>query len=141
MPLLAEIEALAVSARVSLAAVAPVEGAHDAAAFPDLTPREREILAHIVAGRTYAEIARKLVVSEKTVSVHVSNTLRKTGTANRVELAQLGSAPHQPGTKPSLVVILRRVRRSDRRRCHKISESRLSAARRKAARVVSAGSG
>ena len=88
-PLLAEIEALAASARVSLAAVTPVDGSEDAAAFTGLTPREREILAHIVAGRTYAEIARALVVSEKTVSVHVSNMLRKTGTANRVELAQL----------------------------------------------------
>jgi DNA-binding CsgD family transcriptional regulator len=56
---------------------------------PDLTSREREILAHIVAGRTYGEIARELVISEKTVSVHVSHLLHKTGTASRVELAQL----------------------------------------------------
>jgi DNA-binding NarL/FixJ family response regulator len=53
----------------------------------DLTPREREILAHIVAGRTYGEIARDLVISEKTVSVHVSHLLHKAGTTNRVELA------------------------------------------------------
>ncbi|HET6686259.1 MAG TPA: LuxR C-terminal-related transcriptional regulator [Jiangellaceae bacterium] len=43
----------------------------------------------MVAGRTYGEIARELVLSEKTVSVHVSHLLHKTGTANRVELAQL----------------------------------------------------
>ena len=49
-----------------------------------------------VAGRTVSaaayrlgEIARTLVLSEKTVSVHISNMLRKTGTASRVELAQL----------------------------------------------------
>jgi DNA-binding NarL/FixJ family response regulator len=42
-----------------------------------------------VAGRTYGEIARELVLSEKTVSVHVSHLLHKTGTTNRVELAQL----------------------------------------------------
>jgi DNA-binding NarL/FixJ family response regulator len=42
-----------------------------------------------VAGRTYGEIARELVLSEKTVSVHVSHLLHKTGAANRVELAQL----------------------------------------------------
>ncbi len=59
------------------------------AALPGLTPREREILAHIVAGRTYGEIARELVLSEKTVSVHVSHLLHKTGTTSRVELAQL----------------------------------------------------
>lgn len=52
-----------------------------------MTPRENEIVAHLVAGRTYAEIAEALVVSEKTVSSHVSNVLRKTGTKNRVELA------------------------------------------------------
>jgi DNA-binding CsgD family transcriptional regulator len=87
-PLLTEIEALAQSSRVSLEAIdvsTPVE----TAALPGLTAREREILAHIVAGRTYGEIARELVLSEKTVSVHVSNLLRKTGAKNRVELAQL----------------------------------------------------
>jgi DNA-binding NarL/FixJ family response regulator len=29
------------------------------------------------------------VISEKTVSAHISNLLRKTGTSSRVELAQL----------------------------------------------------
>ncbi len=87
-PLLAEIEALARSTRVSLATIRHSQPP-EPAALPGLTPREREILAHIVAGRTYSEIARDLVVSEKTVSVHVSNLLHKTGTANRVELAQL----------------------------------------------------
>ncbi len=57
--------------------------------LPGLTPREYEVLTHIVAGRTYCEIARDLVVSDQTVSSHVSNMLRKSGAANRVELAQL----------------------------------------------------
>ena len=87
-PLVTEIEALAQSARVSVAAIQDSRPA-EAATMPGLTPREREILAYIVAGRTYSEIARELVLSEKTVSVHVSNLLHKTGTANRVELAQL----------------------------------------------------
>jgi DNA-binding NarL/FixJ family response regulator len=87
-PLLAEIAALAQSTRISLAAIDESPPA-ETAALPGLTPREREILAHIVAGRTYGEIARELVLSEKTVSVHVSHLLHKTGTANRVELAQL----------------------------------------------------
>jgi len=56
---------------------------------PGLTARDQEVLVHIVAGRTYAEIAGALVVSEKTVSTHVSNMLRKTGSANRLELAGL----------------------------------------------------
>ncbi|GAA1240154.1 helix-turn-helix transcriptional regulator [Oryzihumus leptocrescens] len=54
-----------------------------------LTHREREVLAHLAAGRSYAEVARALVISEKTVSVHVSNILRKTTTANRFEAASL----------------------------------------------------
>jgi DNA-binding CsgD family transcriptional regulator/tetratricopeptide (TPR) repeat protein len=54
-----------------------------------LTSREREVLSHLVAGRTNAEIARDLFISHKTVSVHVTNVLRKTGTANRIEAAAL----------------------------------------------------
>ncbi len=55
----------------------------------ELTPREREVLAHLVAGRTYAEIAKALFVTEKTVSTHVSHVLSKTGTASRHEVAAL----------------------------------------------------
>jgi DNA-binding NarL/FixJ family response regulator len=54
-----------------------------------LTRREREVLDHLVAGRTYAEIAEELVISVKTVSVHVSNLLRKTDTSSGRELAAL----------------------------------------------------
>jgi DNA-binding NarL/FixJ family response regulator len=82
-----ELEALARSARVPLASdplstVAP-------SALPGLTTREHEILGYLVAGSTYAEIANTLVISEKTVSSHVSNLLRKTHTSSLVELAQL----------------------------------------------------
>jgi DNA-binding NarL/FixJ family response regulator len=42
-----------------------------------LTAREREVLSHLVAGRAYEEIAKALFISEKTVSVHVSNLLPK----------------------------------------------------------------
>jgi DNA-binding NarL/FixJ family response regulator len=52
-----------------------------------------------VAGRTYGEIARELVLSEKTVSVHVSHLLHKTGTANRVELAQLARRVTRPAAE------------------------------------------
>jgi DNA-binding NarL/FixJ family response regulator len=46
--------------------------------FPELTEREREILAFIAAGQTNAEIAEKLVISTKTVRNHVSNIYRRT---------------------------------------------------------------
>jgi DNA-binding CsgD family transcriptional regulator len=54
-----------------------------------VTEREREVLALVAVGRTYSEIARELMISEKTVSTHVSHLLAKTGSANRVELARL----------------------------------------------------
>ncbi len=92
-PLQGELHALALRARVSPRRVV----ATDAAATTDrirVTPREREILALLVSGRTYAEIATELVISEKTVSSHVSNLLTKTGTSNRVELAGYADRSH-----------------------------------------------
>ncbi|WP_344298837.1 AAA family ATPase [Sinomonas flava] len=71
----------------------PVAQTHDAgpARLPGLTPREAAILDYVVAGRTYGEIARELVISEKTVSSHISSLLRKTGAANRVDLARMAA--------------------------------------------------
>ena len=40
--------------------------------FPELTPREREVLDLIAAGRSNGTIARELVISPKTVSNHIS---------------------------------------------------------------------
>lgn len=59
------------------------------AALHGLTEREREVLDLVAVGRTYSEIARTLMISEKTVSTHVSHLLAKTGTSSRVELAGL----------------------------------------------------
>jgi DNA-binding CsgD family transcriptional regulator/tetratricopeptide (TPR) repeat protein len=57
--------------------------------FDRLTARERQVLSHLVAGRTYGEIAGALFITEKTVSTHVSNLLSKTGTRSRREVAIL----------------------------------------------------
>jgi DNA-binding CsgD family transcriptional regulator len=87
-PLRAQVEALASTARAPL--TIPGRSRDETpGTLPGLTPREREVLAYVVAGRTYGEIARELVISEKTVSAHISHLLHKTGTASRVELAQL----------------------------------------------------
>jgi DNA-binding NarL/FixJ family response regulator len=57
----------------------------------NLTPREAEVLALLVAGRTNRQIARALFISEKTASVHVSNLLRKLGVASRYDAAAVGA--------------------------------------------------
>ncbi|MDJ0313566.1 LuxR C-terminal-related transcriptional regulator [Arthrobacter sp. H35-D1] len=88
-----QLVAFAARARINitLPAAGTPQGAH--AELPGLTPREREILHYVVAGRTYSEIARALVISEKTVSSHISNLLRKTGTSNRLDLSRLATLP------------------------------------------------
>ncbi|MFF4451942.1 response regulator [Streptomyces goshikiensis] len=52
-----------------------------------LTDREREVLSHIADGRSNREIARALVLSEKTVKTHVSNILMKLDVADRTQAA------------------------------------------------------
>lgn len=51
--------------------------------FPELTDRERQILALIAQGYTNAEIADRLVLSPKTVRNYVSNIFSKLQVADR----------------------------------------------------------
>jgi DNA-binding NarL/FixJ family response regulator len=53
-----------------------------------LTARERDVLALLKQGKPNKLIAHELNVSESTVKVHVRNTMRKTGTTNRTEVAR-----------------------------------------------------
>ncbi len=43
----------------------------------DLTPRERAVLAELVAGRTNAEIAQRLSIAPETVKTHLTNLYAK----------------------------------------------------------------
>lgn len=55
--------------------------------FTDLSERELEVLRLIADGFTNAAIAEKLVISEKTVKVHVSNILSKLHMLARTQAA------------------------------------------------------
>jgi DNA-binding CsgD family transcriptional regulator len=50
---------------------------------PQLTERERVVLAAVAAGLTTSEISRDLFVSEHTVKFHLTKIYRKLGVSNR----------------------------------------------------------
>jgi DNA-binding CsgD family transcriptional regulator/tetratricopeptide (TPR) repeat protein len=90
----ARIERLAQRARIALV---DIEGTDESPASMvasglGLTPREVEVLSQLAAGRRDGEIAESLFISKKTVSVHVSNILRKLDCTNRIEAGKIGQA-------------------------------------------------
>lgn len=66
--------------------------------FPQLTPREAQVLAEIARGRTNPEIARQLFVGLATVKTHVNALFAKLGVANRAQAIALavGTSPGAP---------------------------------------------
>lgn len=63
-----------------------------------LTPREKEILAHMVAGARTVQIAQAMGVTTGTVRIHVGNVLAKLGVHSRLQAAAYA---HQLGTLKS----------------------------------------
>jgi DNA-binding CsgD family transcriptional regulator len=97
-------------ARLDLAALLEREGREGAAArereaaqrtlrelgageppLPELTPREREVVALLAEGLTNREIGERLVVSEHTVHRHVTNILRKLDAPSRAAAVALAA--------------------------------------------------
>src|SRR6516165_3919567 len=54
-----------------------------------LTPREREVLTHVVAGRLNKQIAGDLGTVEKTIKVHRSRMMEKLGVRTVAELVRM----------------------------------------------------
>jgi DNA-binding CsgD family transcriptional regulator/predicted ATPase len=61
---------------------------------PGLTAREQEVLGCLVAGMSNKQMARSMGISIRTVAVHVSNLLRKTGLTSRTEAAVWAARTH-----------------------------------------------
>jgi DNA-binding CsgD family transcriptional regulator/tetratricopeptide (TPR) repeat protein len=81
--LLCDIERLAARAGIRLG---------DERAQPELglTPREREVLTYVAAGRTNRQIGEALYISPRTAGVHVARILRKLNATTRGEAAAAG---------------------------------------------------
>lgn len=67
-------------------AARPGTSAADRARLAALTPREREVLRLVAAGRTNAEISDELAVSTATTKTHISNLLMKLQARDRAAL-------------------------------------------------------
>ncbi len=63
------------------------QGEHKPNPFKELTEREVDVLRLLAEGRSNAEIAEALVLSDKTVRNHISVILSKLQVSNRVEAA------------------------------------------------------
>ncbi|MDO5319066.1 MAG: response regulator transcription factor [bacterium] len=62
--------------------------------IPELTPRQKDILASMVRGLTDKDIARQLSIRQDGVNDHVSAILRKLGAANRTEAVAVALRKH-----------------------------------------------
>jgi RNA polymerase sigma factor (sigma-70 family) len=66
-----------------------------------LTPRERQVMDLVAAGRANKQIAAELGISEKTIEVHRRRVMEKMEVHSAVELVRLLMQGHENGTNSS----------------------------------------
>ena len=64
--------------------------------FDSLTPREREVMNGVIAGKLNKEIAAELGAAERTIKVHRANVMRKVGAESLAELVRLSEKAFSP---------------------------------------------
>lgn len=70
----------------------PIPGASPSIPIVSLTAREKEVLTLIAQGYTNKEVAKKLVVSHKTIDTHRTNLMKKIGVHNITGLVKYAIA-------------------------------------------------
>ena len=69
---------------------APVaDGPSDVGDVSSLTPRERQVLAEIMAGASNKVAGRRLGISPRTVEVHRASIMEKLGARNAADLVRI----------------------------------------------------
>jgi len=57
--------------------------------YERLTPREREVFAHLIGGQLNKQVAADLAITERTIKLHRANILEKLEVGSMAELARL----------------------------------------------------
>ncbi len=79
----------AINQAISLGAEAPARNADASKRIAQLTPRERQVMELVVAGKLNKVVADELGISIKTVELHRANMMTKLGVRNLPDLVRL----------------------------------------------------
>jgi DNA-binding NarL/FixJ family response regulator len=88
----AELAAAVRGVHEGMTVISPAAAEALCAREPDLTPRERDVLAMLGIGLSNKDIAARLGLAERTVKVHVGNVLAKLGVPSRTQAALQANA-------------------------------------------------
>jgi FixJ family two-component response regulator len=82
--------------------------------FERLTPREREVLAHVLRGQLNKQIAAELGIDERSVKRHRTSLMGKVGVKSVAELARLATEAGIAGARPEPAPRLNLIRAASR---------------------------